>query len=153
MATMKAISGKSLLRKGDKSHLLREIIRTHQVIMADFRRTIGMPSSRLALMRLVATASDSVGVTDIARQLGINAAAVSRHVQEMQDDGLVRRRADPKNARRSYVKLSPKGQRVFREIHDRSHQLERALSSVVTPREAATAAAVLAKLRGFVEGE
>ncbi len=137
---------------GHEPHLLREIVRTHQVLMAGFSRKVGMPASRFALMRLLAHAAGGAGVMELARELGINAAAVTRQVQEMEADGLVRRRADPRAGRRSHVELSPKGRKTFVEIHDRTHELERALAQVVSSEEMSAAAAVLGKLRVFLEG-
>src|SRR5512137_2005549 len=87
---------------GDEPHLLREIVRAHQVLMAGFSREVGMPASRFALMRVLA--DGDAGVTDLARRLGVNAAAVTRQLQEMEAEGLVRRRADPGDGRRSYVR-------------------------------------------------
>jgi DNA-binding MarR family transcriptional regulator len=88
---------------------------------------------------------------DQARQLGVNAAAVTRQVQEMEAAGLVRRRPDSSDKRRHGLALSPKGLRAFREIHDRTHALERHLSAVVSAEEMAAACQTLAKLRTFVE--
>ena len=139
------------LHKGDEPHFLREIVRTHQMLMAGFSREVGMPASRVALMRLLAVAEADVGVMDLARQLGVNAAAVTRQVQELERDRLIQRRSDPKDGRRTYVSLSPKGQSLFEEIHERSHMLERSLSAVISADEMAAAAAVLAKLRAFIE--
>lgn len=137
--------------QGDEPHLLREIIRTYQVLMAGFSRAIGMPASRFVLMRLLAVSGPDLGITELARQLGVNAAAVTRQVQELERDGLLRRRADPRDGRRSTVSLSPKGRRLFEKIHERSHDLERSLVTVLGAEEMASATAVLARLRGFLE--
>jgi DNA-binding MarR family transcriptional regulator len=141
-----------LPHKGDEPHLLREIVRTYQVLMAGFSRKTGMPASRFVLMRLIAVAEADVGVMDLARLLGVNAAAVTRQVKELERDRLVLRSIDLKDARRSYIKLSAKGRKLFEEIHERNHELERSLSSVLTADEMAAAKAVLAKLRAFIEG-
>jgi DNA-binding MarR family transcriptional regulator len=138
--------------RGDEPHLLREVVRTYQVLMAGFSRKTGMPASRFALMRLLAFAEGDVGVMDLARQLDINAAAVTRQVQDLQREGLVRRRADAKDGRRSYVSLSARGRKLFEQIHERTHNLEQALSSVLGAEEMRSAALVLTKLRTFVEG-
>ena len=140
-----------LAHRGDEPHLLREIVRTHQALMTGFSRGVGIPASRFTLMRLVATAEKNVGVMDLARQLGVNPAAVTRQIQEMERDGLIRRRADPKDGRRSYVRLSAKGLRTFGDLHDRSHELERALSSVISRGDVDAAVKVLSKLRNFLE--
>lgn len=137
--------------KGDEPHLLREIVRTYQALMSGFSRATGMPASRFSLVRLLAVGDAQTGVMDLARQLGVNASAVTRQIQELEEEGLVTRRADPKDGRRSYVSLSAKGRKAFAEIHTRTHELERSLSSVLSDEEMAKAAEVLARLRTFVE--
>lgn len=137
--------------EGDEPYLLREIVRTYQVLMHGFTRKVGMPASRLALMRLLANSSPhGAGIMEIARQLGINAAAVTRLVQGMEKERLVLRRSDAGDGRRSYVRLSARGFRAFEEIHDRSHELERSLSSAIGIEEVNVAAKVLSMLRGMI---
>lgn len=137
--------------RGDESHLLRDILRTSQVLMNGFSRKIGMSASRLALLRLLAVTDEDIGVMDIANRLGINAAAVTRQVKEMEKEGLIKRRNDPRDRRRNYVDLSSKGRGLFEYIHMRSHELEHALSMIISAEEVATTVTVLAKLREFVE--
>lgn len=136
---------------GDELHLFREVIRTYQALMAGFSRQTGMSASRFALMRLLALSESDIGLADLARQLGINPAAVTRQVQELEAERLVKRRAHPKDGRRSCVRLSPKGRRQFEEIHERSHELERFLSSALGTEEMAAAATTLANLRTLIE--
>ena len=83
-----------LHHKGDESHLVREIVRTNQVLMNGFSRMVGMSMSRLTLMRLLATADEGVGVNDLARHLGINAAAVTRQVKVSFNDATTPRMVD-----------------------------------------------------------
>jgi DNA-binding MarR family transcriptional regulator len=152
MTTSKTTSFDETHHGGDEPHLLREVFRTYQVLMAGFSRKTGMPASRFALMRLLALAENDVGVMDLARQLGVNASAVTRQVQELEREQLLRRSSDARDGRRSYVRLSPRGRKVFEQIHERTHELERSLSSVLGAEEMQSAAMVLAKLRTFVEG-
>ena len=83
--------------RGDEPHLLREVFRTYQVLMSGFARKTGMPASRFALMRLLALAERDLGVTDLARHLGIDSAAVTRQVQELERERLVGRRVDSRD--------------------------------------------------------
>jgi len=140
-----------LEHRGDEPHLFREIFRTYQVLMSGFARVTGMPASRFALMRLLAHSEEAVGITDLARQLRIDPAAVSRQVKEMEDERLVTRRPDARDKRRSNVRLSSKGRKLFVEIHQRTHDLERSLAKILGAEEMAHAARVLSKLRTFVE--
>lgn len=136
----------------DEPHLLREVIRTYQVLIAGFAREIGMPASKLAVLRLLAVTDGGVGVMDLARILGVNAAAVTRQLQDLERSRLIRRRADPRDGRRQQLSLSAKGQCLFAEIHERGHALERSLSALLSADEFATATTVLTKLRTFMEG-
>jgi DNA-binding MarR family transcriptional regulator len=88
---------------------------------------------------------------DIARQLDVNAAAITHQVKLLEKDGLILRRSDPKDGRRNYISLSPKGRRVAAKVHERTHELERALSSILGEEEMRNATLVLVKLRTFVE--
>jgi len=137
--------------KGNEPHILREIVRTHQVLMAGFSREVGMPASRVALMRLLAIAQKDVGVMDLARHLAIDPAAVTRQLKEMERDGLVARRAAPNDGRRSYVTLTQEGLKAFKGIHDRSHELERGLSLILKAADVEVAVKVLSRLREFLE--
>jgi DNA-binding MarR family transcriptional regulator len=138
--------------RGDEPHLLRELVRAYQTLVAVFARRTGMPAARFGLLRLLAVTEGDRGVMDLARQLGVNPAAVTRQVQELEREGLVRRRADRRDRRRSHVDLSPKGRRVFAEIHARTHELERSLVAVLGEEEMRRAARVLGRLRVAVEG-
>jgi len=141
-----------LRHKGDEPHLLREVMRLHHVLLSVFSRQVGMPASRLALMRFLATRhSEDIGIMEIARCLGVNPAAVTRQVKEMESEGLVDRVADARDGRRSHVKLSEEGLRVFERIHERAHEFERELGSHISSEDMATAVRVLSQLRGDLE--
>lgn len=138
--------------EGDEPHLLREVMRVHQILLNVFSRQVGMPASRLALMRSVAVCGpENIGIMEIARRLGVDAAAVTRQVKEMESEGLVDRVGDARDGRRSNVRLTPDGLRVFEQVHERAHEFERELGSVVDSDDIATAVRVLSQLRGALE--
>jgi DNA-binding MarR family transcriptional regulator len=137
---------------GDEPHLLREIMRAQQAVLNVFSRQVGMPAARLALMRLLAIRHpEAVGIMDIARQLGINAAAVTRQVKVMESERLVERCADARDGRRSYVNLTVDGLRIFQQLHERAHAFEQALSTEVSAEDMAAAVRVLGHVRAALE--
>jgi len=140
-----------LAHRGDEPHLFREIVRTYHVLMSGFTRETGVPASRFMLMRTLANSSHGIGITNLSRQLDVNLAAVSRQVKELEGEGLVERRADPKDGRRSIVALSSEGRKLFEEVHERTHNLERSLSTLLGDEDMNRAATVLFKLRTFIE--
>jgi len=137
---------------GDEPHLLREIMRTQQAVLNVFSRQVGMPAARLTLMRLLASCHpQAVGIMWIARQLGVNAAAVTRQVKAMENERLVERCADARDGRRIHVQLTADGLKVFQQLHERAHGFERALSSALSAEDIAATVRVLVHVRAALE--
>lgn len=137
--------------KGDELHLLRDVVRTAHIMTATFSQAIGIPPSRFMLMRFLALNDNGIGVNDLAAKMSVNPAAVVRLIKDMEDERIVVRRGDPRDKRRNYVSLSPKGIKLFEQLHRRSHELERAMASFIDPKEIDIAVGVLARLREFME--
>jgi DNA-binding MarR family transcriptional regulator len=152
MATASSFRWKGAGHGPGETHLLRELMRTYQVLMGGFARNVGMPASRFLLLRLLANAEADCGVMDLARALGINAAAVTRQVQALEAEGLVVRAGDARDGRRCRVALSEAGRARFAEIHARGHALERLLAERIPQEELDAATATLARIRAFLEG-
>jgi len=141
-----------LYHTGGEPHLLREIMRTQQALLNVFSRQVGMPASRMALMRLlVSRHPQPAGIMWIARQLGINAAAVTRQVKAMEDERLVERNMDDRDGRRINVRLTSEGIEVFKQLHDRAHAFEQALSTELRAEDIAATVRVLVHLRAALE--
>ena len=142
-----------LEHKGGEPHLVFEIMRAHHALMNFFSRKVGMPFSRVTLLRVLALASPpEMGILEIARRLHINGAAVTRQVKEMEGLGLVRRMSDERDGRRCPVKLTTKGRKLFEQIHRKQHDFERYFASGESALvELQTAAKVLSRLRSVLE--
>lgn len=141
-----------LPHSGQEAHLILEIMHAYKALINAFSREVGMPMSQLALLRALAGApKGGIGVLDISRSMGINAAAVTRLVKKMEERGLIIRRHDRHDGRRSYLRLSAKGRGLFMEIHQRFHRLEDSLCAGQGPEDIETAKQVLARLRADLE--
>lgn len=137
-----------LEHSGDESHLLREVYRTSQAMFNNVARITGISASRLALIRLLGMEMpNGGGVMEIARKLGINAAAVTRLVKELEGQKWVKRRSDPADARRTHISLTAKGQRRIREIHARLHVFERSLEERIGLQDIQVTVRVLTEIR------
>lgn len=137
---------------GDESHLLREIYRTHQSLISNFTRVIGMSASKLAFLRLLAVeAPGELGIADIARMLEINPAAVTRLVQEMEERRWIKRGVDPHDRRRTLVRITRRGREKFLEVHARMHEMEKALGARFERREIEATVRVLSEIRKALE--
>lgn len=144
--------GRSRFRDDRETHLLREIMRVQQLLVLLSSREVGISGSKLALLRLLATAPEGkAGVMDMARRLGINASAVTRQVRELEKERWLERKHDKNDLRRNYVCLTAKGRRIFRDFHEMAHRFEEKVEKELGKKETASATGILAKLRRFLE--
>jgi len=137
---------------GSESHLLRELYRTNQAMFNNVPRIAGISASRLALVRLLAIdLPDGAGTMEIARRLGVNAAAVTRLVSEMEGRKWIKRNADPSDARRSRISLTARAVQEFGIIHERLHEFERSLNAVLDEKDIETTIRTLSEIRNALE--
>ena len=74
-------------------------------------------------------------VGELARELGLSLPAASKLTRDLEDHGLVERREDPEDRRRTVVALSaPTSERVHAWLEQRSKPLEHALATL-DPKE------------------
>ena len=133
-------------------HLFQEIVRTHQVLIGAFSQEVGMSSARMGVLRQLDDSEDgSMGVVDLARSLGVTPAIVTRQVQELEAEGLLRRRNDSRDRRRSQLHLTARGRRAFARLHERAHGLQARVLDGLRDEEIATACRVLRSLRTAIE--
>jgi DNA-binding MarR family transcriptional regulator len=142
-----------LSHAGHESHLLRDVIQTHQVLMAAFARAVGTSAARVPLLRLLAVAGDEgVGTAALARSLGVDASGVTRALAVLVADGLAERRPHSTDGRRALFVLTPEGQQWFEEFHERMHRFEAMVCAGALPDDLRTTAEVLAAVREAVLG-
>ena len=133
-------------------HLFQEIVRTHQALIGNFSLEVGMPSARMGVLRqLQSSENGSLGVVDLARALGVTPAIVTRQVQELEAEGLLRRRNDPRDKRRCQLHLTARGKRAFARLHERAHEMQATVLHGLRDEDVAAACHVLRSLRTAME--
>ena len=106
---------------------------------------LGGPA-RLRLLEALAAASNPLTVSEAAGAVGVDQPRASRLVQQSVELGLVRREADPDDARRTRIVLTDEGTRLVSGFRGRRReQLEQGLARVA-PAERPERARLLAKL-------
>jgi len=135
-------------RGGDASRFLEELIHTYRALLNAFGRTVGMNPARMSVMHAIFDAQpDGIGVVDLARSLDVNAAAVTRQLNEMEVERLIKRTPDPRDRRRNFVSLTSKGRQLLQQMHVRGHEFERRLVAGIPPDQVAIALRVLEQTR------
>jgi DNA-binding MarR family transcriptional regulator len=109
--------------------------------------------ARLRLLEALAAASEPLSVSELGEAIGVDQPRASRLVQQAADRGLVRREADPDDARRTRIALTDEGARLARGYRgERRERLQAALSEF-TPDERAELARLLTKLAAAWPGD
>ncbi|WP_396657802.1 MarR family winged helix-turn-helix transcriptional regulator [Microbacterium sp.] len=102
--------------------------------------------ARLRLLEALSAASHPLSVSQIAEAIGVDQPRASRLVQQAVEMGLVRREADPDDARRTRVVLTDEGAKIVRGFRgDRREAVAEALAGF-TDQERAELARLLTKL-------
>lgn len=102
--------------------------------------------ARLRLLEALASASHPLTVSEVGEAIGVDQPRASRLIQQGVDMGLVRREADPDDARRTRIALTDEGARIARGFRgQRREHLTQALAAF-SPQERADLARLLTKL-------
>lgn len=88
---------------------------------------------------------------ELVGQAAFDKATISRAVQRLEKDGLVRRAPHPSDARRQLIYLTEKGVALHDEVAPISRLRRRIVESALTPEERDILAVVLEKLRKQLE--
>ena len=134
--------------------LLRDIVRTHHVLTAVFSNQIGITEARLHMLRQFKSPERDTGEVsqaELCERLGVNPAVVTRQIKQLEEEGLVTRRSDPKDNRVTLAKLTAKGEEVLAELLRRSHEFEMSLLDGLTSDEVHAARLVLNHLRSRLD--
>jgi DNA-binding MarR family transcriptional regulator len=82
-------------------------------------RAAGADAVAGALFRLLdALEAEALGVTELARRVGVDQPRASRLTAEAVRRGLAARQQDPADARRTLLRLTPAGRRVLTRGHE-----------------------------------
>lgn len=129
----------------DLVHKIFELNRAIRVAVANADTAADVGIAVEGVLRLVGEHGEC-RASDIACKLGIGASALSRHVSDLAEAGMIRRRPDPADGRAQLLSVDPKGQDYLASAsHRRALTLERLLDGW-SEVEAAEAATTIAKL-------
>ncbi|QIG41135.1 winged helix-turn-helix transcriptional regulator [Microbacterium sp. 4R-513] len=102
--------------------------------------------ARLRLLEALAAASTPLSVSEVGEAIGVDQPRASRLVQQAAELGLVRREADPADARRTRIALTDEGRSLVRGFRgERREAVDSALVQF-TDAERAELARLLTKL-------
>lgn len=126
--------------------LVQALAKTHHELGVAFERDAGMSRSRLYLLACLRQA-DEVTQAALQSALGVDGAAITRQVKQLESDGMVTRRADPEDHRFTLVALTPPGRKLADASVKKRDAFEARLTSALPAKERDAVAKALEKLR------
>jgi DNA-binding MarR family transcriptional regulator len=88
---------------------------------------------------------------DLAEKIGLTASGVTRLLLPMEKTGLIKREANERDARVSYVVLTQAGKRIFEEARETANYIAREIISPEKVKKAGALADILAELGGNIK--
>ncbi|MBX3321616.1 MAG: MarR family transcriptional regulator [Phycisphaeraceae bacterium] len=127
------------------------LMRTVSILEADFKslfRKHGLSSTTYNLLRILrGHKPHGLRCTQIKCELVSRVPDITRLVDRLEESGLVRRAADPKDARAVVIHITPKGYRVLEKLDEPVTNLHRRQLGHLSPQELAALNDLLAKAR------
>ncbi len=121
-------------------HVANEVLRV-------FAGHVGASPTRLYILSLLFHHSEMTQA-ELKRHLGLDPAAVSRHLHSLEEDGIVSRRVNPDHRRQVLVRLTEAGCQYLADLASAKDRLEGRLFDEVgiSPQEHAIVLQVLIKI-------
>jgi DNA-binding MarR family transcriptional regulator/GNAT superfamily N-acetyltransferase len=91
--------------------------------------------------------------TEIGRALDLDAGYLSRVLRDFEKRGLIERKASPRDARQSHLRLSARGRKAYAPLEQRSQRDTGALLGKLEPGEQARLIAAMTTIETLLRGE
>ncbi|UAL50639.1 MarR family transcriptional regulator [Bacillus sp. CMF21] len=122
----------------------------NKLTMPKFERCTGISQSRLELLHELYEA-DEISQTALQKKVNIDNAAVTRHLKQLEEKGMVTRRKNPADNRVTFVKLTEEGRM---KIVAYKEEKQRFISNVLkdfSEEERSSLLNMLSRIQGNVE--
>ena len=118
-------------------HIAVRVVRISEALTRTSTRTIearwGLKNTDLRLLNTL-DGEDAVAVSEIARRVHVDKGWVSRSLRELEQRGLVERRADPADTRQTLVSLSAEGRVLLEKVRPQTLRGEARLLNGIDAR-------------------
>lgn len=130
--------------------LLPQITRAYYALVPAFERHMGVSRARWHMLTTLLRSGEK-SQAELVQALQVDGAAVTRQVKQLEEEGLITRRAAPHDNRFTLVALTAAGQRFIEERHDKRETFEARATEGLSAEEIAVTRRCLARIRANVE--
>ena len=126
--------------------LLQQITRTYFELLPTFERHMGLTRARWHLLKLLFS-EEQLSQTALQQRAGVDGAAVTRQMKQLEEAGVVARRVDPSDNRVTLVSLTPEGRQLVAGLMERRATFEAQTLAGIDPEEIAIMQRGLSRIR------
>ena len=92
----------------EEEQILNLLIGLTNKISPKFERCTGISSTRLAILQILCECNE-INQSQLQKHINIDSAAITRHLKQLEADGMVTRHKNPIDNRETFVRLSEEG--------------------------------------------
>lgn len=98
-----------MTRNGSKEEQILNLLKgLSNKLSPKFERCTGISSSRLEILQQLSE-NDEINQSTLQKSINIDSAAITRHLKQLETDGMVARRRNPDDNRVTFVRLTEEG--------------------------------------------
>lgn len=135
--------------------LSRLVVMTAKAIKAQFEDALAMEGATLATWVVLNGVERGrwASQSGLAKQLRIEGATVTRHLDRLERQGLVTRSRDPRDRRQISVRLTPAGRLLHRRLRAVARRVDERVCQDLTERDRSDLERVLGRIRTHLGGD
>ena len=126
--------------------LLQQITRTYYELLPAFEQHMGQTRARWHLLKQLIH-EDQISQSALQQRAGVDGAAVTRQMKQLEEAGVVARRADPRDNRFTLVSLTPKGRLLAARLMEQRAVFEAQAMAGISQDEILTTQRCLSRIR------
>ena len=126
--------------------LVQAIARTYYDLLPHFEQHVGMSKARWQIIAQLSRAGE-LSQAVLQQRLHVDGAAITRQVKQLEEEGLIQRRADPRDNRFTLVTLSEAGRQLAGHMAGKRESFEALVTAGLSPDEIAIMRRCLGQIR------
>ena len=127
--------------------LLRTHSRLWDQVEAQMRRDSGLTMARYDVLMQLDMAGGRLGLSELASRIVLSPSGLSKLLDRMAAAGLIRREPDPRHARSTFARITPKGRSLVRKARQSHHAwLQRAFGDTLDDSDLADLTRIMGRI-------
>jgi DNA-binding MarR family transcriptional regulator len=133
------------------------LVRTHarlwDQVEAQMRHKSGLTMSRYDVLIQLDMAGGRLGLGELASTIVLSPSGLSKLLDRMEASGLIRREPDPRDARSTFARITPRGRSLARKSRQAHHAwLEQVFGDALDDRDVADLTRIMGRIDARTRG-